>query len=431
MGMRTVARRSVQSRGDDTVAVPPGYKRTDVGVIPEGWTCSSVGDVAKIKGGKRLPPGFLLTDTPTPHPYIRVSDMFPGGVTLHGVLYVPEEAFRAIKDYRIFSEDVFISVAGTLGIVGVVPRELDGASLTENADRITELACDRDYLLYWLMSQPIQHTIESIRTVGAQPKLALGRIATFLMALPSGLDEQRAIARALSDVDGLIGALEKLTAKKRAIKQAAMQQLLTGRTRLPGFSGKWETKRLADFAPIRNLKVLPSNVDPDTPCVELEHIGQGDGRLLACSTARYSSSSKYRFFSGDVLFGRLRSYLRKFWHADRDGICTTEIWPLVVDPEQASSGFLHAIVQTNRFIEAASISYGTHMPRADWGVMRNFEVCLPRVDEQQAIASVLSDMDAEIAALERRRDKAKAIKQGMMQQLLTGRVRLVRRESQA
>ena len=71
------------------------------------------------------------------------------------------------------------------------------------------------------------------------------------------------------------------------------------------------------------------------------------------------------------------------------------------------------------------------MPRADWGVMRNFEVCLPRVDEQQAIASVLSDMDAEIAALERRRDKAKAIKQGMMQQLLTGRVRLVRRESQA
>jgi type I restriction enzyme S subunit len=159
--------------------------------------------------------------------------------------------------------------------------------------------------------------------------------------------------------------------------------------------------------------------------VELEHIGQGNGRLLEVSTARNSTSSKYRFFNGDVLFGRLRSYLRKFWHADRDGICTTEIWPLMVDASQADSGFLYSIVQSDRFVEAASISYGTHMPRADWNVMKNFEVCLPPLPEQRAIATVLSDMDAELAALERRRDKIKQIKQGMMQQLLTGRIRLV------
>ncbi len=228
-------------------------------------------------------------------------------------------------------------------------------------------------------------------------------------------------------VDGQIAALDKLIEKKRAIKQSAMQQLLTGKTRLPGFSGEWEVKRLGDFASIRNLKVLPSQVPPDTPCVELEHIGQGDGQLLGTSAARNSTSSKYRFFGGDVLFGRLRSYLRKYWLANRDGICTTEIWPLTVDRAQAHSGFLHAIVQTDDFLEASSISYGTHMPRADWGVIRNFEVCLPPVDEQSAIATVLSDMDAEIGVLERRRDKTKQIKQGMMQQLLTGRVRLVDR----
>ena len=146
------------------------------------------------------------------------------------------------------------------------------------------------------------------------------------------LDEQRAIAEVLSDVDRLIGALDALIAKKQAIKQAAMQQLLTGRTRLPGFSGEWETKRLGEVVSIRNQKVIPSNVHPDIPCVELDQIASGNGRLLECSTAQHSTSSKYRFIAGDVLFGRLRSYLRKFWHADREGICTTEIWPLMVDP---------------------------------------------------------------------------------------------------
>jgi len=355
--------------------------------------------------------------------------MYAGGVDPSAIKYVPEAAFPAIQSYRIYSEDIFISVAGTLGIVGVVPPEISGANLTENADRITDLRCDRDYLKHWLMSQPVQRAIESIRTVGAQPKLALGRIAKFGIALPRDPPEQRAIAEALSDVDGLLGALEALIAKKRAIKQAAMQQLLSGKTRLPGFSGEWETKRLGDIASIRNQKVLPSNVDPDTACVELEHVGQGDGRLLESSTARHSTSSKYRFFGGDVLFGRLRPYLRKFWLADRDGICTTEIWPLMVDPDKADGGFLQAIVQSDRFIEAASASYGTHMPRADWGVMRNCEVRLPPIDEQTAIATVLSDVDAEIAALERRRDKTRAVKQGMMQQLLTGRVRLVKPES--
>ena len=238
--------------------------------------------------------------------------------------------------------------------------------------------------------------------------------------------EQRAIAEVLSHVDGLIGALDALIAKKRAIKQATMQQLLTGRTRLPGFSRAWETKRLGEIVSIRNQKVLSPNVDPDTLCVELDHIRSGNGRLLECSTAQHSTSSKYRFFAGDVLFGRLRSYLRKFWHADRDGICTTEIWPLMVDTEQIDGRYLHAIVQTDSFAAAASISYGTHMPRTDWGVMQNLEVRLPQVREQHAIAAVLSDMDAEITALEHRRDKTRAIKQGMMQQLLTGSVRLVK-----
>ena len=286
------------------------------------------------------------------------------------------------------------------------------------------------FLAYYVQSNRYWDWVATVSIRSGQPGINGQEYGTLQLPLP-GPAEQRAIAEALSDMDGLLGSLEALIAKKRAIKQAAMQQLLTGKTRLPGFSGKWEKKRLGEIASIRNQKVLPSDVGIDTPCVELDHIGQGNGRLLECSTAQNSTSSKYRFFSGDVLFGRLRSYLRKFWHADRDGICTTEIWPLMADSQQAYSGFLHAIVQSDRFIETASISYGTHMPRADWGVVRNSEVRLPRIPEQRAIAAILTDMDAEIAALEQRRDKTRAIKQGMMQQLLTGRVRLVQAEMAA
>ena len=210
----------------------PGYKRTEIGVIPEDWDHVRVCDVASVRGGKRLPSGFFPVETPTPHPYVRVTDMYPGGVDPSEIKYVPEHAFPAIRNYRIYSEDIFISVAGTLGIVGVVPPELSGANLTENPDRITDIQCERDYLKYCLMSRPIQQTIESIRTVGAQPKLALGRIAQFGLAIPRDTGEQRSIAETLSDVDGLLAALEVLIAKKRAIRQAAMQQLLTGRVRL-------------------------------------------------------------------------------------------------------------------------------------------------------------------------------------------------------
>lgn len=228
----------------------PGYKLTDLGVMPIDWEPVRVGTVAKVKGGKRLPMGYALVETATPHPYIRVSDMFPGGVNTSDIRFVPPAAFSAIQNYRIYTEDLFISVAGTLGIVGCVPPELNGANLTENADRLTDISCDRDYLKFWLLSRPIQQAIEAIRTVGAQPKLALGRIAQFGIALPKSASEQRAISAALSDVDGLLGGLDRLITKKRDLKQAAMQQLLTGQTRLPGFTGEWEETALGQLGGI-------------------------------------------------------------------------------------------------------------------------------------------------------------------------------------
>jgi type I restriction enzyme S subunit len=387
--------------------IAQGCKRTEVGVIPEDWDVGEIGTHTSIKTGAK-----------------NTQDRKDDG---EYPFFVRSQTVEQIDSYSFDGEAVL--TAGDGVGTGKVYHYIKGRfDVHQRVYRITNFddQLDSRYFFYQfstrfydrIMSMTAKSSVDSVR---------MDMIAKMPIPLPKR-PEQRAIAAALSDVDELIGALDKLIAKKRAIKLAAMQQLLTGKIRLPGFDGEWTTKLLGDFTSIRNEKVVPSKVAPDTPCVELEHIGQGDGRLLSWSTARYSTSSKYRFFRGDVLFGRLRSYLRKHWQADRDGICTTEIWPLKVNSEAAISGFLRAIVETDSFIDAASISYGTHMPRADWGVMRNFEVCLPPLPEQQAIATMLADMDAEISAIERRRDKTKAIKQGMMQALLTGRVRLVQPE---
>jgi type I restriction enzyme S subunit len=136
-------------------------------------------------------------------------------------------------------------------------------------------------------------------------------------------------------------------------------------------------------------------------------------------------SSKYSFKKGDVLFGRLRAYLRKYWLTTFDGICSTEIWPLIARDTRVCGPFLHLLVQTDDFVNAAGVSYGTHMPRSDWTVLRKLLVLLPPPPEQTAIAAVLSDMDAELAALVARRDKTRDLKQAMMQELLTGRIRII------
>ena len=247
-----------------------------------------------------------------------------------------------------------------------------------------------------------------------------------LIALPPTLAEQEAIAGALSDADGLIEALERLVAKKRALKQGAMQELLSVKRRLPGFTGAWDVTSFGKVAKIRNDKINTLGAPLAEYCIELDQIGQNSGLIEGFVDARDRVASKYLFQTEDVLFGRLTPYLRKFWSANRSGVCSTEVWPLIPNGAALNAQFLNHIVRTDKFVEAASAAYGTHMPRADWKVLTKYPIALPpTLQEQTAIATVLSDMDAEIAALDGKLVKARAIKQGMMHNLLTGRIRLI------
>jgi type I restriction enzyme, S subunit len=272
--------------------VRSGYKRTEVGVIPEDWEVRPIREIARVKGGKRLPLGAKLTEKPTAHPYIRVTDMKPGGVDDRRILFVPDAAYSAIQNYRIFTSDIFISVAGSIGITGVVPASLNGANLTENADRITEIETDRDYLLHALGAFRIQSLINGVRTAGAQPKLALNQIEAFKVALPPSKKEQARIAEALTDADALLASLDRLLAKKRDLKQAAMQQLLLGRRRLPGFSERWSIKRLGDVLSIHHGK--------NQKAVEME----GGQYPILASGGEIGRASAYLYDRPSVLIGR-------------------------------------------------------------------------------------------------------------------------------
>ena len=389
-----------------------------------GWAVEQLGSVTRTSSGTT--PARALSDR-----YYRggsvawVKTMDLANTEIH-------ETSERVTDLALKETSLTVYPTGTvlvamyggfqqIGRTGILrtPAAVNQAitAIQSNADRLTP-----EYLLATL-----NYRVDYWRSVASSsrkdPNITGNDVRAFPIALPT-VEEQQKIGLALSDVDALLAGLDRLITKKRDLKQAAMQQLLTGQARLPGFLGTWDRVELGDVAAIRNTKVIAASMPSDTPCVELESLSQGSGRLLGWTESRVAST-KYRFEKGDVLFGRLRAYLRKYWLATFDGICSTEIWPLVAHGERLTAEFLHLLVQTDKFVEAAGISYGTHMPRSDWSVLRKLDVLLPPADEQAAIAGVISRMDAELLLLEARRAKTLALKQAMMQELLTGRIRLI------
>lgn len=422
--------------------VKPGYKQTEIGVIPEDWEVKPLDTISLVTSGKRLPLGKSLVESDTPYPYIRVTDMRMGTVLTSNLKFVPEDVFPAIKRYRIFKDDIFISVAGTLGIVGKIPLELDGANLTENADRITNITCSRDYLLYFLMSPTIQNTIEAIHTVGAQPKLALTRIRKFDISVPPTLAEQEAIGEALSDADAYIESLEQLVAKKRQIKQGAMQELLTGKMRLPGFSGEWEKIALGDLGKVRRgvsynpshdlyqfdtqstARLLRSNniqeasvVFTDMQYVDTRRVSADqimkDNDVVICMAngSKELVGKAARFRNEDGFTYTFGSFMGCF----RPNI-------QVINPDFAFYLFLTEEYRTHISILLAGSSINNLTPAS----VEALVISVPsEAKEQDALAIVLNDMDTEIEALKTKLTKARQLKQGMMQELLTGRIRLI------
>jgi type I restriction enzyme S subunit len=402
------------------------FLETELGLIPADWNVLPAKDVGVFRGGNGFPLSFQGKRSGE-YPFFKVSDMNNPG---NERMLVSANNYLSHADRNRLGAYVFPASTIVFAKVGAAiflerKRLLGQPSCLDNnmaGFQITDPGVDVAYIQYYLQSIRFGDLVSTT----ALPALSGTALGSIKLPLPPTEQEQQAIAAVLLDADSLIEGLESLIAKKRAIKQGAMQELLSGRRRLAGFGGEWETRKFGAAAAIRNDKINTLGADIAALCVELEQIDQGTGQLLGYSDARSRASVKYRFQKGDVLFGRLRPYLRKYWPADRAGVCSTEIWPLIPKDTALIAAFLAQVVKTDAFVEAASSSYGTHMPRSDWKALAEYEIALPTdLGEQHAIAGVLSEMDEELEALTERLAKARQIKQGMMQELLTGRVRLV------
>ena len=397
--------------------------------LPEGWSIKRLDELARVTSGKRLPKGRRLSAVQTDHPYIRVTDMFMGGVDSSGIQYVPDDVFPEIAQFTVAAGDIFISCAGTLGLVGLVPDSLNGANLTENANRIWSIQCDRQFLLSVLMSGRIQSVIQNIQTVGAQPKLALGRIRSFEIPCPDKTEEQQAIAAALSDADGVVAGLERVIAKKRLIKQGAMQDLLTARRRLPGFSGEWEVKKLGELLANVTGGGTPSRTRAEfwngpIPWMTVKDFATGSiGGTLESITTEGLKNSASSLVNAGTLILCTRMAVGKTAIMDVDVAINQDLKALVFKPGTSSVFVKRMFELMQKQIEESA--GGSTVKGISIGDVRAMEFPLPSADEQQAIAAVLSDMDTEIQTLESRLVKAREVKEGMMQNLLTGRVRLV------
>ncbi len=163
--------------------------------IPESWKWVKLGNIVTVLGGKRIPAGRKLTTEDTGHKYIRVSDMKDCSVLISNLLFVPEDVYPSIAKYIICKEDVYITVAGTIGRVGKIPDELDGANLTENADRLVFSILHQNWLIKCLESSFVQSQIADVTTKVGQPKLAIRRIQELIIPLPPLAEQKRIVAR--------------------------------------------------------------------------------------------------------------------------------------------------------------------------------------------------------------------------------------------
>jgi type I restriction enzyme S subunit len=404
--------------------VTRGYKQSEVGLVPRDWDVRSLASVAhKISVGIASAATHAYRSAGIP--LLRNQNIKAGHLDDSDVLYIDREYEEVFRNKRLRASDLLTARTGNPGTTCVVPGTYDSAqSFTTLITRPRTDQVEPDFLCAFINSGYGQRFFEQSQIGGAQKNVNAGALRNMPVPVPP-LPEQRAIAGALSAVDVLVAGLDRLIAKKRDLKQAAMQHLLTGQTRLPGFHGEWNPLRFEDLAFLRKERIDPRSSGEEQLCIELEHVAPETGALLGSTSASQSASAKAVFRPGDVLFGKLRAYLRKYWLATCPGVCSTEFWVLAPRSDIVSSQFLFQIIRTDRFIAAASSAYGTHMPRSDWNAVKNHAVRVPSLREQAAIAEVLADMDAEPAALEARREKTRALKQAMMHELLTGRTRLV------
>lgn len=421
--------------GLSMVEMKSGYKMTDVGVIPEDWEVKNVSESCLIKARIGWQ-GLKKSEYMSSGDYLLITgtDFDNGQVNWKSCAYVSKARYEQDSNIKIRPQDILISKDGTIGKVaylGMIPK---AGTLNSGifVIRANDRKIDQVFLSKIFMSFYFEEFLNRLVAGSTINHLYQKDFVKFCFPLPNS-EEQVAIAAALSDVDSLISALTKKIEKKKAIKQGLMQQLLTGKKRLSGFNDKWKSMLLGDIAEVKDgTHQTPQYVKSGgKPFYSVENVTADDFKNVKhISLEEHKAlTSNYRMEKGDVLMTRIGSI----------GCCKYVDWDV-----DASFYVSLALLKINEKYDSKFISYLSNIKSFKEEVMLNslvfaipqkinlgnislIKVYIPTSKaEQTAISNILSDCDSEIAALEEKRDKYKEIKQGMMQQLLTGKIRLIK-----
>jgi type I restriction enzyme, S subunit len=405
-----------------------GYKKSDLGVIPVEWDAKALGEIGDSLIGLTYRPSDVRKSGTL---VLRSSNVQNGTLCFDDNVFVEADIPERIM---VRPGDILVCVRnGSRDLIGKSALiDERGIGMTFGAFMGVFRSDHGDYLHHVFQSGIFKKQINE--HLGATINQITNKsLNSFKVPLPKKSEERTKIASVLSDVDSLLDLLDRLVAKKRDLKQAAMQQLLTGQIRLPGFSGEWfrtELKHLVRTPITDGPHLTPTFYETGIPFLSVNNL---TNNRIDLTDLRFISKADDEIFSrkckpqkGDVLLGKAAS-VGKVAIVEDD--LDFNIWSpiaLVRSGETLDAKFLYfQLLSADSITQVTLLTNSSSQGNIGMGDIEKIQISYPCVDEQIAISKVLTSMDVEISALESRRNKTAALKQGMMQELLTGRTRLV------
>ncbi|WP_270828113.1 restriction endonuclease subunit S [Aeromonas sp. Y318-1] len=440
-------------------AIPAGYQQTELGVIPEDWSVSPMSSLTCL-----MTNGFVgtakthYTEAHNGVTYIQGYNVEENGFNFHGIKKVTEEFHRKNSKSCLKAGDLLMVQTGDVGLVTVVPPCLEGSNCHALIINRFKPEYDSAFFSYLFNSQQGRMRLKELETGTTMKHINVGDLLNFVVPFPSKKQEQTAIANVLSDSDALIDALAQLIAKKQAIKSATMQQLLTGRTRLPAFALRpdgtpkgykpselgdipedWEVLSLGSFGrTIRGVSYNPNHdlfLYDSSESIRLFRSNNIFESKIEKSELQYVSKSRVAdhqvIMVGDILIcmanGSKSLVGKSAFYSIDDGYKYTfgAFMGVYRASDNVNRQYVHYLMNTEwyrRYIDL--VLAGSSINNLKPSHVDQISFAFPDIKEQTAIATILSDMDNELQVLTQKLEKARALKQGMMQQLLTGKIRL-------
>ena len=414
--------------------VKKGYKQTEIGMVPGEWSVSDFGSKVKIyRGGSPRPIQDYLTQAQDGINWIKIGDVREGDkyITSTEEKIIPAGVARS---RTVHAGDFILSNSMSFGrpyILNIDGCIHDGWLTIQEYEK----TFSKNFLYYLLSSDSVYQQYISMAAGSSVKNLNKEKVSALVVAYPD-IKEQERIADALSDIDSLIATLEKQIAKAKAIKRGTMQELLTGKRRLPGFSGEWGTRTLHEMSnemvdgPFgSNLKTEHYTTERQVRIIQLSNIGEAGWNNANVKYTTFSHAAELQrciVQPGSILIAKMMPAGRAIICPDNEKsyILGSDVVKVVPNSSVDRRYLVYATKSRFYLDQIADDTQGSTRARTSVSKLRKTAILFPEKDEQIAIADILSEMDMEIAALEGKLAKYRQVKQGMMQQLLTGKIRL-------